>query len=48
KQLLNRYQGEQQLALAAYNWGMGNLERNPDAMPLETRNYIGKISNLMG
>ena len=32
RQLLDRYQGSVRLALAAYNWGMGNLERRPDAM----------------
>ncbi|MBF0623270.1 MAG: lytic transglycosylase domain-containing protein [Magnetococcales bacterium] len=47
KKLLDRYRGERSLALAAYNWGMGNVERRPDAMPAETRNYIAKISNLM-
>ncbi|MBF0124137.1 MAG: lytic transglycosylase domain-containing protein [Magnetococcales bacterium] len=48
RQLLNRYQGEQNLALAAYNWGMGNLERNPQAMPTETRNYVARINTLLG
>ncbi|MBF0157939.1 MAG: lytic transglycosylase domain-containing protein [Magnetococcales bacterium] len=48
RQLLNRYQGEQNLALAAYNWGMGNLERNPQAMPAETRNYVAKINSILG
>ncbi|MBF0186850.1 MAG: lytic transglycosylase domain-containing protein [Magnetococcales bacterium] len=47
KQLMDRYQGDRSLTLAAYNWGMGNLERKPDAMPLETRNYIGKVNTLM-
>lgn len=43
KQLLNRYQGDRNLALAAYNWGMGNLERNPQGLPRETRNYIVRV-----
>ncbi len=43
KKLLDRYGGNLNLALAAYNWGMGNLERNPEAMPRETRNYIVKV-----
>ena len=41
--LLDRYQGNQKLALAAYNWGMGNLEKNPSALPRETRNYIVRV-----
>jgi soluble lytic murein transglycosylase-like protein len=42
-QLQNRYQGDLKLTLAAYNWGMGNLERKPDALPRETRNYILQV-----
>jgi hypothetical protein len=42
-QLQNRYQGDRQLTLAAYNWGMGNLERKPEALPRETRNYIVRV-----
>jgi len=38
KQLLHRYDGTLELALAAYNWGMGNLERHSDKLPEETRN----------
>jgi hypothetical protein len=41
--LLDRYQGNQKLALAAYNWGMGNLEKNPSALPKETRTYIVRV-----
>jgi len=44
KQLLHRYNGRLELALAAYNWGMGNLERQPDKLPEETRNYIAKVT----
>ena len=43
--LIDRYQGNQKLALAAYNWGMGNLEKNPSALPKETRNYIARVEN---
>jgi len=43
KQLLDRYKGNLQLALAAYNWGMGHLERNPNNLPKETRNYIVRV-----
>jgi hypothetical protein len=42
-QLLERYQGNQKLALAAYNWGMGNLERKPEGLPRETQNYIARV-----
>jgi soluble lytic murein transglycosylase-like protein len=44
KMLLNRYDGNTQLALAAYNWGMGNLERKPEQMPAETKQYISKVT----
>jgi soluble lytic murein transglycosylase-like protein len=43
RQLLNRYQGNRRLALAAYNWGMGNLEKHPEALPKETQQYILKV-----
>jgi soluble lytic murein transglycosylase-like protein len=43
KQLLDRYKGNLPLALAAYNWGMGHLERNPNNLPKETRNYIVRV-----
>jgi len=47
KQLMDRYHGDAGLALAAYNWGMGNLERNPEHMPQETVNYVAKVTGLM-
>ncbi|MEW5804264.1 MAG: lytic transglycosylase domain-containing protein [bacterium] len=43
RQLLDRYGGKLRLALAAYNWGMGNLENRPNALPKETQNYILRI-----
>ncbi len=43
KGLLDRYGGDVRQALAAYNWGMGNLERSSGGLPEETRNYIAKI-----
>lgn len=46
RQLLDRYWGNFKLALAAYNWGMGNVEKRPEAMPRETKNYILKVENL--
>jgi hypothetical protein len=44
KGLLNRYHGNVDLALAAYNWGMGNLEKRPGQMPAETKNYIESVT----
>ncbi len=41
--LIKRYHGDVKLALAAYNWGMGNLEHRPDKMPEETRHYVASI-----
>ena len=43
RQLLDRYRGDVKLALAAYNWGIGNLENKPGAMPKETKNYIATV-----
>jgi hypothetical protein len=44
KGLLNRYQGNVPQALAAYNWGMGNVEKYPDRLPRETREYIARVT----
>ena len=33
------------MALAAYNWGMGNLEKKPGKMPDETKNYIENVNH---
>jgi len=43
KGLLERYDGDVKKALAAYNWGAGNLERSTGYLPEETRNYIARI-----
>ena len=43
--LMKRYHGDPKLALAAYNWGMGNLEQQPENMPAETKNYVVKVMN---
>lgn len=53
--LLKRYSGDNRKALAAYNWGMGNLDKDIAAhgdkweqhAPKETQQYIGKIMALM-
>ena len=44
KGLLKRYNNNTNSALAAYNWGMGNLERNPGKLPRETRTYIARVN----
>ncbi len=44
KTLLHRYNGDTNTALAAYNWGMGNVERNPGRLPEETKTYITRIT----
>lgn len=45
--LLERYNGDISKALAAYNWGMGNLSNylkgSIKQMPKETRDYIQKV-----
>lgn len=48
KSLLDRYDGQIPLALAAYNWGMGNVERHPGQLPEETRTYISRVSKYYG
>jgi hypothetical protein len=44
KMLLKRYEGNVPLALAAYNWGMGNLEKKSGQMPAETRHYVSAVT----
>lgn len=43
KSLLERYNGDLDSALAAYNWGPGNVDRRPDRLPRETRDYLVKV-----
>jgi len=43
KSLLDRYGGDVPRALAAYNWGMGNVDRSPGRLPEETRRYVAGI-----
>jgi len=50
--LLKKYGGDEAKAVAAYNWGEGNLDEDIKAhkddwlahAPLETRNYVAKIA----
>ena len=44
KQLLDKYEGNLDQALAAYNWGQGNVDRKGlEQMPKETRDYLVKV-----
>lgn len=45
KDLLDRYHGNIDSALAAYNWGPGNVDRRARALPAETRDYISKVKS---
>lgn len=45
KQMLDRYSGDLDQALAAYNWGPGNLDRSRGRLPRETRAYIERVNN---
>lgn len=47
KKLLDRYDQNVPLALAAYNWGMGNLDAHRRRMPAETKNYVAKITGIV-
>ena len=52
--LLQKYNGNLDYALAAYNWGLGNTDRwisqgaDPAKLPKETRDYIPKVKTAMG
>jgi soluble lytic murein transglycosylase-like protein len=44
--LLKRYNGNVDSALAAYNWGPGNVDRKPEQLPRETRDYLARVKQL--
>lgn len=44
--LLQRYNGDLDSALAAYNWGPGNVDKRPDRLPRETRDYLSRVKQL--
>ena len=52
--MLQKYNGNLEYALAAYNWGPGNTDKwiaqgaDPAKLPAETRNYIPKVMAAMG
>jgi hypothetical protein len=43
KDMLDRYDGDLNTALAAYNWGPGNIDKRGAALPRETRQYLAKV-----
>lgn len=45
-ELLNRYNGDLDSALAAYNWGPGNVDKRPERLPRETREYLANVKRL--
>lgn len=51
-QQLKKYDGDRSKALAAYNWGSGNVDKFGDnytkVMPKETNDYVRKITAQMG
>lgn len=53
-QLINRYKGNIEHALMAYNWGLGNVDnwikngQKNDSMPQETKAYVAKARAYLG
>ncbi len=49
RDLMRRYGGNLEKAVAAYNWGPGNVDRKGlGNLPAETRGYLGKVLGGMG
>jgi len=50
RQLLDRYQNNEELALAAYNAGPGAVDKHGESVPpyRETRNYVARINLMAG
>lgn len=46
KDMLRRYDGNVDAALAAYNWGPGNVDKRSDHLPRETRDYQVRVKQL--
>lgn len=53
RDMLNRYNGNHELALAGYNWGPGNADKVrgksdwKNRLPKETRNYIARVNSYL-
>jgi hypothetical protein len=48
RDLIDKYHGDTNKALAAYNWGQGNVDKKGmGRLPLETSGYINKVLNGM-
>lgn len=47
RDLLQRYDGNIDKVLAAYNWGPGNVDKGTRALPKETREYLIKVKKYM-
>jgi soluble lytic murein transglycosylase-like protein len=50
RQLLDRYNNDERLALAAYNAGPGTVDRSGQTVPpiRETRDYVSRVSTIAG